>query len=392
MADIESSNQSRERDNAEDFNKPSSKNVYKPSSRDVVLIEQPDQSEVIPWKAKASWEQERRSQSIFALISLLLICSALAVFFHFLSKTIHGFLNLAPYILGGVGSGLFLWLMLNWAKRFFLLIRDISEAQPLLTWEAFSNDPQNLFGRMIRKALNSHDIAYYEDKPDSFNSYVRREFSMIAIGKGKKILRESFGKEWYRFKLGISQYQEEIEAAIRAGLPLSTNIWSKLFGILQEKCHQVEVFKNDERLFFELMDAYFFQMVRQYNQKHSVQQEFDAMFYDESSPCGADQPQAKVMLSSEIEDLIEAECYAFFRYNQGEYAFLMHNYFEDHPEMEINEQNFRKVLRENFLLFQRKKRLLEEMDTRYARQLKDRVLPGLMARQRKKARPERKSP
>lgn len=308
------------------------------------------------------WQGESpRSRGFFGFLTLFVLCLAVAVAVQLLAKTVEGFLVIAP-MLAMVAGGVALVSLaaaagLSWSRR----VSEIKSAQPLCTWREFvDGGERDAIPRLIRRVLTKEEAARLSDDRDAFYRYLHEDLPSQVVHRRHELLAECYENEWWRFRLGVSRYQEEVEALIHHGPQCPAEGFTGWFGRTERFPKTVDKYTHDESLFLRLMRTYFFQIVRQYNRKRSVYEGLEegaapSVPEDETSPPAA----------VEIDDLLDAECYAYFEYGRGEYAMFMRVYFAEHPDVEPNEVNFRRVLRENLSTFQRKKAVLARIDAKY---------------------------
>lgn len=329
----------------------------------VELVTSPPESGALVRTTRWEGGEPARGGRFFALLSLLLLCVAVAVVLQLVATTVQGFIAIAPSIALALLAAVAGVVATGYALRFHRRTRDIAQAQPLITWREFVQDAANPFGQLIKEMLTLDEIATLRDDRDRFQRFLDQDLALKLIGNERRRLLELFEKEWWRFKLGLSRYQQETEALIRHGASVRAAGAAALFGKTETLPQAPEDYREDEALFLRLMDGYFFQIVRQSNRKRAVLRDLEDGCSDEKGKGGA--APASPAEASNIDDLLDAECYAYFEYGKGSFAMFMRVYFSEHPEVEENELNFRRVLRENLPSFQRRKTILDRVDARY---------------------------
>ncbi|RME51288.1 MAG: hypothetical protein D6795_08530, partial [Deltaproteobacteria bacterium] len=185
------------------------------------------------------------------------------------------------------------------------------------------------------------------------------------IGKNRRVLRRFFEKEWYRFKMGVSPYQEQIETGIEAEwLRRATSRFPRLLrGTLPRG---IDDYKLDEAAFVSFMMRNFFRILRQYNRQNETFRDLER-----ERQRTTEESYREKWQRSRLEEEIEAECYAYFEYGQGAFYRIMKEYFAEHPEIPETPANFRKILFEHFPAFERKRRIMEAVDAKYLGKGKD---------------------
>lgn len=332
----------------------------------------------------SGWQGESpRSRGFFGFLTLFLLCLAVAVAVQLLATTVEGFLIIAP-TLAMVAGGLALVFLagaagLRWSRR----VSEIKSAQPLCTWREFvDRGERDAIPRLIRRVLTKEEAERLSQDRDAFYRYLLEDLPSQVVHRRHELLAECYENEWWRFRLGVSRYQEEIEALIHHGPQCPALGVTGWLGRLERLPKTVDKYTHDEALFLRMMRAYFFQIVRQYNRKQSVYDDLE----EGTAPHPADaDEESTASVAVEIDDLLDAECYAYFEYGRGEYAMFMRVYFAEHPDVEPNEVNFRRVLRENLAAFQRKKTVLARIDAKYGDKPGVAELNAARARRRAKA-------
>ena len=331
--------------------------------------------------ASPGWQGESpRSRTFFGLVTVFLLCLAVAAAVRLLATTVEGFLIIAPtlaMVLGGLTLvALTAAAAIQWSRR----LAEIKSAQPLCTWREFvDGGERDAVPRLLRWILTKEEILRLSEDRDAFYRYLLQDFPSQLVHRRHELLAECYENEWWRFRLGVSRYQEEIEALIHHGPQCPARGVAGWLGRMERLPKSVETYTHDEGLFLRVMRAYFFQVVRQYNRRRSVYEDLE-----EGAAPNAPDDESAPPPAVEIDDLLDAECYAYFEYGRGEYAMFMRVYFAEHPDVEPNEVNFRRVLRENLAAFQRKKSVLARIDAKYGG--RGRVAELNEARARRKAR------
>lgn len=318
-------------------------------SKQVIILDNKS-LETIPPQEK--WEFYNPQLKLrYKILSLLIICATIVISFKILSQPLDKFLEILPFIIIGGCSFIIFLVGAYHIKKFYSKMHDIIDANPLITWEEFKNGREEIFSPIIKSSISKYELERYLENKESFSYYIEKEFPYILLmGKGKNQLRQYYQKEWYLFKYGISKYQEQIEGAIRSGLRPKKFIefifWWKNF-----KPYSIIDYKEDESLFVNLLEDHFFVILRRYKRQTEL---FQSFLSDD-----------KKSYNSGIDDIVDKECYAYFKYGKGDYSYIIKNYFDEHPELELNEKNFKKVFKENFQEFYRKFQLLKSVDERY---------------------------